>query len=307
VSNAAQSQSQAGAAAGRVPLLTVGMPVYNGLPWIEPALDSLLAQTFEDFVLLVCDNASSDDTERLVREYAQRDSRVRYHRNRENVGVYRNYNKAFSFADTRYFKWASANDLCAPEFLEECIALLEAEAQAVLAYPGTIVFRDAVEDGEEYAADPDIRDARPSTRFRRALDEIGLNNALNGVIRTDALARTLLNRVHARSDVALIAELALAGKICKLERHLFHRRMDPSASSSAKDADAAEQFFAAEGRDIHRRPSWDYYRTCFRMALRGPVSPAERLRCAGIVARMCWWNRAELWREATGRGSRRAA
>lgn len=301
--NKVQAAAGHGAPAARKPLLTIGMPVYNGSQWLRPALDSLLAQTFTDFVLVVCDNASTDDTAAIVQAAARRDARVQYHRNPENIGVYRNYNKAFSFADTKYFKWASANDLCAPEFLEECVNILESDHDAVLAYPATTLFYSEIEDGELYERDPAICDERPSQRFKRALSEIRLNNAFNGVIRTDTLRRTLLNQVHAGSDVALIAELAISGTIRRSERYLFYRRMDPSASSSAKTVRDAERFFSAEGRDIHRTPTWDFYRTCVKVALRGPHSMSDRIRCLAFVLQRCLWSRRKLWRDIVGAAS----
>ena len=63
------------------PRVSIGMPVRNGQKYIREAIESILAQTFTDWELIVCDNASTDSTEQIVREYAARDPRVRYHRN----------------------------------------------------------------------------------------------------------------------------------------------------------------------------------------------------------------------------------
>jgi len=279
------------------------MPVYNGARWLRGAVESCLSQTFGNFVLVICDNASTDETESIARQFAALDDRVRYHRNQENIGVYRNYDRAFSFAETPYFKWASGNDLCAPAFVEECVALLEADRNSVLAYPRTVTFFDSVDDGQLYARDPEIIDDDPVVRFCRALDEIHLNNAFNGVIRTEVLRGTGLNRVHGGSDILLVAELALRGSIRQCQDPLFFRRMSPSASSSAKDPVAAAKFFSAEGRDIHDTLRWDFYRSCFSVALGAPISWGGRLRCIRHVARMCRWDRVGLWREMTGKAS----
>src|SRR6185437_4807583 len=99
----------------------------------------------------ISDNASTDATEQIARMSAQQDSRIQYHRNAQNIGVFRNYNKVFQLAKTPYFKWASANDLCGPTFIEECLLALEGNPAAVLAYPGTIAFTDDPTLGKEWA------------------------------------------------------------------------------------------------------------------------------------------------------------
>src|SRR3954469_11982595 len=84
--------------AARAPRVSIGMPVRNGAKYIREAIDSILAQTFTDLELIVCDNASTDSTEQIVRNYAARDPRVRYHKNERDVGPAGNHNIAFSLA-----------------------------------------------------------------------------------------------------------------------------------------------------------------------------------------------------------------
>src|SRR5262245_165844 len=91
--------------------LSVGVPVYNGEAFLRQTLESILSQSFGDFEMIVSDNASTDDTEAIAREFAARDARVRYHRNRTNLGLAKNYNLLFSLASGEYFKWASADDV----------------------------------------------------------------------------------------------------------------------------------------------------------------------------------------------------
>src|SRR2546421_5586268 len=76
------------------PTLSIGMPVYNGAQFISQSLDSLLKQTFSDFEIIICDNASEDATQAICREYARRDSRIRYYRNPANLGAGWNYRHA---------------------------------------------------------------------------------------------------------------------------------------------------------------------------------------------------------------------
>src|SRR5215204_5257287 len=109
------------------PRVTIGLAVYNGEKYLHQAIDSVLAQTFTDFELIVSDNASTDATAAIVLQYAAKDARVRYTRNRENVGSARNFNRLVDLATGEYFKWMAVDDLIAPEFLATCVAALDAE------------------------------------------------------------------------------------------------------------------------------------------------------------------------------------
>jgi len=92
------------------PKLSIGMPVYNGGRLLRRALDSLLAQTFTDFELIISDNASTDNTERICEEYAKKDSRLRYIRQTINRGVRYNFNFVLKQAIAKFFMWAAHDD-----------------------------------------------------------------------------------------------------------------------------------------------------------------------------------------------------
>ncbi|MBS0016773.1 MAG: glycosyltransferase family 2 protein, partial [Arthrospira sp. SH-MAG29] len=117
------------------PRVSIGLPVYNGENFIQETLDCLLSQTFDDFELIICDNASTDRTEEICRDYAARDKRIRYYRHPENLGAAKNYNRTFELSTAEYFKWAAHDDLYAPEFLERCVEALDTHPSTVLCYP----------------------------------------------------------------------------------------------------------------------------------------------------------------------------
>ena len=75
-----------------VPRLSVGLPVYNGADYLAESLDALLGQTFEDFELIISDNASTDGTADICQQYAKQDSRIRYFRQPRNIGLAPNHN-----------------------------------------------------------------------------------------------------------------------------------------------------------------------------------------------------------------------
>src|ERR1700739_3978805 len=104
-----------------MPRVCIGLPVYNGENYLAAAIESILAQSFADFELIISDNSSTDSTGDISRSYARRDARIRYVLQPHNLGAIANYNVVFGMADCEYFKWAAHDDLLAPRFLEECV------------------------------------------------------------------------------------------------------------------------------------------------------------------------------------------
>ncbi len=113
------------------PKISIGMPVYNGAASLGMVLDTLLAQTFTQFEIIISDNGSNDATEGIAREYAQRDSRIRYVRQLANIGAARNFRFVMEQAIAPYFMWAASDDLRSPDFLAENIAFLDAHPDYV--------------------------------------------------------------------------------------------------------------------------------------------------------------------------------
>lgn len=107
------------------PKVSVLIPAYNYAQYLPEAIDSVLAQTYVDFELIVVDNCSTDNTEEIVNKYAKNDARVKFVQNQENIGMYRNYNQALLYASGEYIKFLNADDKLAPTLLEKFVSILE--------------------------------------------------------------------------------------------------------------------------------------------------------------------------------------
>ena len=116
------------------PLVSIGIPVYNGARFIRQALDHLLAQTYTHLELVICDNASTDDTGAICQAYAARDARVRYYRNPTNVGLINNFRLAVERSTGTYFTWAAVDDRKLPTAVEACVRALQAQPEAVMVH-----------------------------------------------------------------------------------------------------------------------------------------------------------------------------
>ena len=208
------------------PPLTIGLPVYNGQNYVSESLDSLLAQTYTDFELIISDNASTDSTEEICRAYAARDSRIRYVRQQMNMGAAPNHNYLVQSARGRLFKWAAHDDLFAPKLVERCIEALEDRPELILAhaYMGT-----ADEHGNtlaiyDYRLDTDS--PRASKRFRSLMFTDG-GDDFYGVIRTDVMRRIAPHNSYHNAGRKLVAEMSLYGPFHQVPEVMFFRREHP--------------------------------------------------------------------------------
>ena len=118
--------------------LFIGMPVYNGARYITEAIDSIRSQSFEDWILLISDNCSDDETEDICKKYVQLDSRIKYVRQTSNIGALNNFKFVLDNADSEYFMWAAYDDAWMPDFISTCIEKLEKDRSIGLAYTNVI-------------------------------------------------------------------------------------------------------------------------------------------------------------------------
>lgn len=277
------------APAENAPLVSVGLPVWNGEKYLPATLESLLSQTFTDFELIISDNGSTDRTPEICQAAASRDPRVRYSRFPENIGAAKNYNHTFALARGRYFKWAAHDDLLKPRYLEACVAEFERHPETVVVYPRTELIDAA---GQVTGSDPITLaepDAWPHRRLWAFHRQISLANPVFGLIRAEALRQTRLIDVFIKSDIVLLAELLMLGEFREVPEVLFHRRLHQERSLEANRTDAALRAWFDPTRrherqwlSVQRRLSWEHLRSACRM----PLSAGERIRCVGVTL---WW------------------
>ncbi|MEZ5857069.1 MAG: glycosyltransferase family 2 protein [Hyphomicrobiaceae bacterium] len=279
------------------PRLTIGMPVYNGEAFIGSTLQCLLGQTFGDFEIIVCDNASTDKTVAIVEEIARRDPRVRLIANTRNIGANANFSKVAANATAPYFKWAAHDDLYGAEFLARCIAALDADPGVVLAHADSVFIDEAgrnfsrgkapgewieAKSGASYFSDPiDLGEApTPIARFRQVLFSSLWGTHMFGVIRTSALRQTHLIQNVPNSDRPLLAELALLGRFKGVRQPLFLKRFH-SRMTLALTEQEIQAYVSADGEAYSKRRR---QLSVFLSTPAGkPVGWLTRNACRGLV------------------------
>jgi glycosyltransferase involved in cell wall biosynthesis len=217
-----------------IPRVSIGVPVYNGQKYIRFTLDSLLAQTFADLEVVVTDNCSTDSTPQIVQEYAARDPRVRYVKNPTNLGPALNYNVSVELARGEYFKWNPADDVCAPQFVEKCVRVLDADPSVVLAYPRTSIIDTQGQIVGQDSCELNLDAPKAATRLWRLIavnHKIHGAHELYGLMRTAELRKTPGMRPHVRGDSVLLARLVLLGRFRRIEDYLFLNRDHTDRSS----------------------------------------------------------------------------
>jgi glycosyltransferase involved in cell wall biosynthesis len=205
------------------PRLTIGLPVYNGEKYVAESIEALLGQSFTDFELIISDNASTDGTGDISRYYEKQDSRVRYFRQSQNIGLAPNHNFVAEVARGELFKWASNDDLYARDLLERCIDALDKHPDVVLAHSWTakVDASGAVSKALQYPLN--TSSPRAPERFRSLLFVSGGDDDY-GVMRTEVLRRTAMQESYHHADRTIIAELSLYGRFYQVPDWLYFRR-----------------------------------------------------------------------------------
>lgn len=276
------------------PLVSIGLPVYNGEKYLEKALDSLLAQTFGDFEIIISDNASTDGTPEICKEYEAQDRRIRYHRNEQNLGQTANLNRPIQLARGKYYRMHHDDDLLAPECLEACVNVLEEEPSVVLCHTQTkIIDSQGQVLHPEEPVDYHLRSPNPHERLDKYLrqrfpwaPQPGLMNAVFGLIRQEVLAKTPIDGPYPHADVIFCGGMTLYGEFHVVQESLFLRRDHPGRSMRAyEDMHELAVWRSPENEGALIMPRLFGFRDLLKIIWQAPITPTEKLRCYRVIGR----------------------
>ena len=213
------------------PIVSIGLPVYNGEDFLKYALDSLLSQTFRDFELIISDNASTDNTPKICQEYVLRDKRIRYIRQNNNMGALWNFNFVLKQSNKEYFIWVSADDKLHPEFLEKNIDILEKNKNVVCSI-GDVIYSDVV--NYEFKSN---NETKKTFRQRYVKSTYGTYESkvrtylkffqasmMYGLYRRDKLQKSItINKIFLAFDLSIILNVLKYGDFHVIDENLLHR------------------------------------------------------------------------------------
>jgi len=271
------------------PRVSIGMPVFNGEKYLCQSIESILNQTFEDFELLISDNASTDNTPAICQEYAARDKRIKYYRNQENIGGPRNYNKVFELSSAEYFKWAAYDDVLSPEFLKKCVEILDKDPSVV----GCCCKTGRIDQDGNFLGYYNkgrlkkIGSMKTHERFRDLIGLYYTTTPFHGVYRASLFAQSQRHGTYIGADRNLVAELSLMGRIYEISDCLFFWREHPDSYTSTFYGSTRSHTLAR----LRAETSWwskqhgtyfPHWKTCeeyFKSVARIPLKFSERILC----------------------------
>ena len=267
------------------PLVSIGLPVYNGENYLTEAIRSVLGQTFSDFELVVSDNASTDRTSDICRDFAATDPRVRYLRNEKNIGAALNYDLVWHQSCGTYFKWLAHDDRLLPGYVAATVSALENN-------PHIVLCNTVVEYIDQYGKQlgfyrsviKDSGDENPAGRLAAILR---LHTCVDffGMIRRDAMQNSLLHQAFRGSDRVFLAQMALRGPMLQLDEPLVQMRQHPNQYSQIENVREQVTWMDPVRTGERELSILKIYRVCRQLIETESLSDAERRACRWVLRR----------------------
>lgn len=219
------------------PLVSVGLPVYNGMPYLTFSLSSLVAQDYPNLEIIVCDNCSTDETFNVCQEFSQRSLKIKYYKNSENIGAERNFEKVLQLSKGKYFMWAAHDDIWASSYITKCVEVLERYPSVVIACTDVAFINDAGQSLEQLNQSPHIRNLHTfGLDIIQSIHELISRSgwySIYGLIRYDVVLSLIpyLKSKDYGSDVICGLRLILLGDYYRVDERLFFYRIHNDQAS----------------------------------------------------------------------------
>ena len=210
------------------PVVIIAVPAYNEERYIRDTLASLRDQTFANFRVVISDNASTDCTGDICRDFCSADERFVYVRQEINLGATGNFQWLLDNTSSPFFMWLGAHDLLALNFLEQAVANLDASPHAALCFSDVRLIDETGrhlrdKNGGNYH---EINGA-PSQRYSRLMVRLKACEAINNLFRRSSLAALHIKQVL-EGDRIVLCHAIYRGHFLKIPAPLYIRRMQAS-------------------------------------------------------------------------------
>jgi len=218
-------------------LVTIGLPTYNRAGMLRRSIVSALAQSHRNIELVISDNASTDETEAICREFAAADARVKYIHQQKNLGPTPNFLCVLEQSSAEYFMWLCDDDWIDPTYVSECLKELVGSSETILAGGVAKYYH-----GDEYRHTGAPMNLLQNGGLRRMLqyyDTVDDNGIYFGLWRKRDIAR-LPNVNTMGNDWLTLAAAAYSGKIRTVPTTCIHRDLGGSTVSFAAIAEQME-------------------------------------------------------------------
>ena len=275
------------------PLVSIGLPVFNGEDFLESSIDTLLSQSYQNIEVIVCDNASTDKTQLIVERYCSKDARVKYHRHKKNLGAALNYNSTFDMSSGKYFKWAAHDDIIDEDYIEQCVMAMEGDDSLSLVQPLTgQIDGNGTVTGHLYTSHDTVIPNTTSNRelYRILIQDKGAWVRIFGLIRSSVLKNTPLIDNYVGSDLTLLGELGLNGNVRDIDSVMFWRREHAETSTTGKYKARRKRlnWFDTSKNPRVALPEWRLNTEMFRSVARQNIPLSNKLSCGMAILGRMW-------------------
>lgn len=266
-----------------MPLVSIGMPIHNEALHVDAALSALRAQDYQHLEIIVCDNASTDETVAICRRHAEADPRIRLEVAGQNIGVTGNFRKAFELARGEYFMWASGHDLWSPDLVRECVQLLQDNPTACLAHASSDWIGPQGERLGKQSGWTDTRGLDPVARFFTIF--WGNMHPVLGVMRSDQLRACGPLPAIVGGDLVLLADLALRGDFVHAALPRWSRRELRSEASYQQKVDrySSSSFGVTRSRLGRAFPLMALPWALVKLVLRARIGVLDKLAALAVL------------------------
>jgi glycosyltransferase involved in cell wall biosynthesis len=276
-----------------VPRVSIGLPVYNGEKYLPNTLTRLVEQDFEDFELIVSDNASTDRTPDICCAFAERDPRVRYFRNATNIGLAANHNRTIELSRGHFFKWVAHDDDFPKRMLARFVDAFEEGPRSLALVYSRCEYIDEFGNIDGVESDQvDSGDSSPHKRLAHFLWNVHMYNSIYGLIRMDVLRQTRLHGLYPMADHVLLSELAMLGVFLELAEPLLRIRRHPGRTFTANSSSKALRELFAPGQG-HRFPpvsmKMHMGAELIRSTMLIPRRPRDKVLCTAVALAVPAW------------------
>lgn len=261
------------------PLVTIAIPVFNGENFLREAIESTINQEYRNLEIILSDNASTDSTLKICREYGKKDPRIRIIHHDENVGASENHNNAFRISKGKYFKWLSHDDVMERTCISRSVEVMENMPDVGCVYFLSNAVTEEGEVLEDYSPGIDLMDERPSRRLYRSTCISHPLMEVFGVFRSDVLKKTRLFGKYSSSDRIILAEVALLAPSYRIEEYLFNYRIHPNQSCSVYNTRQVRgEWFDPKLKNRRTYPHWRLLAEMFKAVRMVKLRPGEKIK-----------------------------
>lgn len=213
----------------KYPKVCIGLPTHNRAHTLKQAISSILNQDYEHIELVISDNASSDNTQKLCKEFSNQDKRIKYIRQSKNIGATNNFIEVLNNSSCEFFLWLSDDDWLDTDYISQCVKVLM-EDETVSLVAGKIKYYA----GNNYAYDGKVITIMHNSAPLRVFSyysQVTDNGIFYGVMRKEQISRVTINNTIG-GDWLIIAAIGYLGKLITLENTSAHRRLGGISSDN---------------------------------------------------------------------------